>query len=169
MTTGARALGSKFNVGLAFAPTDAVAGAITGNRINCKHGETVTFVIATSAGSTDLLDLDLQEHTAATSGTSRDLDIITGYYTQSEATLDGDEVWVAATQSAGSEITDVGVASEQLLLVVEVGAEQLSDDCSWVSINVPDVGANGSKWCSGIAIVSGLRRQRKPASLATAN
>ena len=171
MATGARALGRLFNISQAAAPADTVAGAVTGNRISMKNCETVTFVVSTTAGSTDILDVDLQEATAATGGTIRDLDIITKYYYQSEATLDADETWTEGSQSAASEITDVGAASEQLLLVIEVGAEQLSDDCSWVSLNFPDQGSNGTKWTSCIAIQSGLRGplSRKPTSIAAAN
>jgi hypothetical protein len=170
MPTGARALGRLFNVAVGTPPTDTVAGASTGNRISMKNCETVTFVVTTSAGSTDVLDVDLQEHTAATSGTSRDLDIITSYFYASEATLDADETWTVGSQSAASEITDVGAASEQIILVIEVGAEQLSDDCAWVSLNVPDQGTNGTKWTNVLAIQSGLRGplSRKPASMATA-
>jgi hypothetical protein len=169
MTTGARALGRLFNVSQAAAPADTVAGAVTGNRISVKNCETVTFVISTSAGSTDILDFDLNEHTAATGGTSRDLDIITKAYYASEATLDADESWTEWSQAAASEVTDIGAASEQIIVVVEVGAEQLSDDAGWVSINFPDQGANGSKWTSCVAIQSGLRRQRKPTLLDAAS
>jgi hypothetical protein len=93
MTTSARALGRHFNIAQVLAPFDAVAGAGTGNRIHLKNGETCTFVISTSAGSTDITDVDLQQATAATGGTIGDLDIITKYYYQSEATLDADETW----------------------------------------------------------------------------
>jgi hypothetical protein len=108
MTTSARALGRHFNIAQVLAPFDAVAGAGTGNRIHLKNGETCTFVLSTSAGSTDITDVDLQQATAATGGTIGDLDIITKYYYQSEATLDADETWTEGQQSAASEITDVG-------------------------------------------------------------
>ena len=166
MATGARALGRLFNISTGAVPTDAVAGAITGNRVSLADAGGVSFVVVCSAGSTDIVDVDLREHTAATGGTSQDLDIITRYYYQDEATLDGDEVWVEGSQSAASEITNIGSASAQQLIVIEVGAEQLSDGFNYVSLDIPDLGTNGTKYCAILNIVHDLHVQRKPANLA---
>jgi len=165
MTTAAYALGRNFDIGSVTIPTDAVAGAITGQRTYMRDAGVCSFVVVTTGASTDITDVDLQEHTAYTGGTSADLDIITAYHYKSEATLDGDEQWTAATQTAASEITNVGAASEELLLVVEVRAEQLSDGYSWVSLNVPDLGANGTRHVAIIPILSDLKTQRTPANL----
>lgn len=169
MTTGASALGRLFNVSVGAVPTDAVAAAITGSRVHLKDAGGVTFLVIASAGSTDILDLDLQEHSAATGGTSQDLDIITKYYYQSETTLDGDETWTEGSQSAASEITNVGAASEEQLVVVEVRAEQLSDGFEWVSLNVPDLGTNGTKYVAILNVVHDLFVMRKPTNLAQLN
>ena len=166
MTTGAYALGKDFNIGSVNVPADAVADAITGLRTHMKDYAVCSFVVVTTGASTDITDVDLQEHTAASGGTSQDLDIITKYYYRSEATLDGDEIWVEGSQSAGSEIANVGAASQELLLVVEVRAEQLSDGFEWVSLNIPDLGTNGTRHCAIIPILTGLKFQRKPTQLA---
>lgn len=166
MATFARALGRLFNVSVGAVPTDAVAGAITGNRVSLRDAGGVSFIVVASAGSTDILDVDLRQHTAATGGTSADLDIITKYYYQDEATLDGDETWTEGSQSAASEITDVGSASAQQLLVIEVGAEQLSDGYNYVSLDVPDLGTNGTKYVAILNVVHDLHVQRKPQNLA---
>lgn len=169
MTTGASALGRLFNVSVGAVPTDAVGGAITGNRVHLKDAGGVTFIVVASAGSTDILDLDLQEHNAATGGTSQDLDIITKFYYQDETTLDGDETWTEGSQSAASEITNVGSASAQQLVVVEVRSEQLSDDFEWVSLNVPDLGTNGTKYVAILNVVHDLMVMRKPTNLVNLN
>ncbi|MFB4273039.1 hypothetical protein [Nonomuraea sp. GTA35] len=166
MAVEAYALGKNFNIGAVTVPTDAVAGAITGLRTRMKDAAVCSFVVVTTGGSTDITDIDLQEHNAATGGTSQDLDIITTYYYRSEASLDGDEQWTKGTQAAASEITNVGAASEELLLVVEVRAEQLSDGFEWVSLNVPDLGTNGTRYVAVIPILSGLKVQRAPEKLA---
>ncbi len=166
MTTGAWALGHRFNVSTGAVPTDAVAGAITGNRVHLKDARACSFIVIAAAGSTDRLDLDLQEHNAASGGTSQDLDIITKAYYQTETTLDGDETWTEWSQSAASEITDIGGASEQQLVVVEVRAEQLSDGFEWVSLNVPDLGTNGTKFVAILNVLTGLEVMRKPTNLA---
>jgi hypothetical protein len=169
MATGASALGRLFNVSVGAVPTDAVAGAITGNRIHLKDAGGVSFIVVATGASTDRLDLDLQEHSAASGGTSQDLDIITKAYYQTETTLDGDETWTEWSQSAASEMTDVGGASEQQLVVVEVRAEQLSDGFEWVSLNVPDLGTNGTKHVAILNVAHDLMVQRKPTNLANLN
>ena len=158
-------LGRLFDVSTAFVPTDAVAGAITGKRVSLKNAGGCTIVVQTSGGSTDITDVDLQQHTASSGGTTTDLDIIDHYYYKSEATLDGDETWTRATQSAASEITNVGAASEELLLVIEVDATQLSDGYSYISLDVPDLGTNGTRFCSGLYQLRELRAPRKAANL----
>lgn len=169
MTTGASALGRLFNVSLGAVPADAVAAAITGSRVHLKDVGGVSFIVVASAGSTDILDVDLQEHNAATGGTSQDLDIITKYYYQSETTLDGDETWTEGSQTAASEITNIGAASEEQLVVIEVRSEQLSDGFEWVSLNVPDLGTNGTKYVAILNVVHDLMVMRKPTNLAQLN
>lgn len=155
-------LGRLFDVVTAFVPTDAVAGAITGKRVGLKNAGGVTIVVQTTGGSTDITDVDLQQHTAASGGTTADLDVITYYYYKSETTLDADEVWTKATQTAASEITNVGAASEELLLVIEVDAAQLSDGFGWVSLDIPDLGTNGTRICSGLYLLRDLHVMRAP-------
>src|SRR5437868_10308622 len=96
-------LGRLYDVNINSVPTDAVAGAVTGKRTHLKNAGGCAFIVITTGASTDVLDVDLQQHTAATGGTTADLDIITRYYSKSEATLDGDEVWTKGTQAAASE------------------------------------------------------------------
>jgi hypothetical protein len=159
-------LGAAFNVGSVTIPTDAVAGAITGARISMKDAACCSFVVVTTGASTDITDVDLQEHTASTGGTSQDLDVVATYYYKSETTLDGDEAWTKGTQTAASEITNVGAASEELLLVVEVRGEQLSAGYDYVSLNVPDLGTNGTRHVAIVPVLTGLKVQRAPEALA---
>ena len=159
------ALGRLFDISIGAVPTDAVAGAITGKRVHLKNAGGCTIVVVTTGASTDITDVDLQQHTAASSGTTADLDIIDHYYYKSETTLDGDEVWTRGTQSAASEITNVGAASEELLLVIEVDAAELSDGYEWISLDIPDLGTNGTRHCAILYILRDLAVQRAPASL----
>jgi len=97
-------------------------------------------------------------------GTSQDLDIVTDYYHKSETALDNDESWTKVTQTAASEISEVGEAGTsgetQNLLVIEVGADQLSDGYTHLSLNVDDPGA--SKLGAVLYIKHGLKEQRDP-------
>jgi hypothetical protein len=159
------ALGRLFDVALGFVPTDAVAGAITGQRAHLKNYSGVTFIVVATGTSTDITDIDVQQYTAATGGTTADLDVVTRYYYKSATSLDNSSVWTKATQAAASEITDVGAASQQLLLVIEVDATSLSDGYQWVGLNVPDLGTNGTRHVACVMLLRDPYVQRAPALL----
>lgn len=169
--TIARALGRLFDLSVGSVPADADGGAITGNRVSLRDAQGVTIVVIGAAGTApDDLQLDLQEHNAASGGTSQDLDIVTDYFHKSEATLDGDETWTKVTQTAASEVADVGGAGTsaelQQLAVIEVAAEQLSEGFEYVSLNIPDLGVAGAKYVAILYILWGLKAQRAPENLA---
>lgn len=159
------ALGRLFDISIGCVPTDAVAGAITGKRVSLRNAGGCTIVVVTTGASTDITDVDLQQHTAASGGTTADLDIIDHYYYKTEATLDGDETWTRATQTAASEITNVGAASEELLLAIEVDARSLSDGYKYISLDIPDLGTNGTRHCAILYLLRDLEVQRTPANL----
>lgn len=163
------ALGNKIDVALGCVPTDVVAGAITGKRVHLMNYASVTVVIVAAAGSTDIADIDLQQHTAATAGTSADLDITLAYYLKEATTLAGTEQWTKVTQAVASETTDIGAASKQQLAVFEVDAAQLSDGYEWFSVDLPDAGSNGTKFLAVLYILHGLRYGRAPELLPQPN
>lgn len=165
------ALGRLFDIGLGFAPQSVNNSAdVTGKRIWLGDCGGVTIVVVAEAGTAgDDLDVDLQEHTAYTSGTSRDLDIITKYYMKQETALDNDESWTKTTQSAASEITDAGglgtSAETQQILVIEVESDQLSDDCAWISLDTRNMGTNNDKIATCLYLKRDLKSQRTPTNL----
>lgn len=164
---GQYALGRLFNVTPAIIPIDLSAGARTGLRIHLKDYEGVAFVYLADAGTAgEDVDLDVQQYTAATSGTTADLDVVTQWHSKRETTLDGDEVWVTSTQAAGSEV-DLGddEGEAEVIAVVEVTSDQLSDGFEWVGINTTDPGTTTGKLGCVLAILYGPKQQRAPASL----
>jgi hypothetical protein len=166
MATYARGLGRLFDIGVGSAPATSFSTAITGKNISLQECEGVGVLIVKSAsGTTDDMALDLQE-VDGYAGTPRDLDIITNYWTKSEAALDNDEAWVLTTQSASSEITAIaGTAETQLLLYFEVLADQLSDGYTHIAVNIPDLGSTDTPLGSIIYLPFGLKTQRKPTNL----
>ena len=164
--TKARALGRLFDIGPSAIPQLLNGSGITGLPISLQNCEGVTFAfIKNAVGTTDDLVFDLQEVNGA-GGTPRDLDAITDYYVKAETTLDGDEAWVKTTQSAASEITAIaGTAELQMLVVIEVRADQLSDGYTHVALNIPDIGNTDAQYGSVVAITWGLKVQRSPENL----
>jgi hypothetical protein len=167
-------LGRLFDIGSVIGPVaDLAAGANTGHRIHLSNASAVTFVAylgAVSAG-TDTTVLDVQQHTAATAGTSGDLDVVTQWYYKGEATLDGDETWTKVTQAAASEISLTGAtfAAQQLIVAVHVAGVQLSDGYEWVSLDIADAGAGGTRAGCVLALLHDLNVQRAPNNLAQLN
>lgn len=168
MTTDARALGKYFDIAPVLSVGDFSAGARTGNRVHMKNFSVCTFVLYADAGTDgDDIQVDLQEHNAASGGTSQDLDIITAYFKKEETTLDNDETWTRVTQTAASEVAAVaGSAETENLYVFEVRADQLSDGFEWLSMNTPDFGSAGTKFGGILAILSEPFVMRKPENLA---
>lgn len=162
------ALGRLFNIASVIPPVDLSTGAQTGTRVHLRDGEGVAFVYYAKAGTNgEDVDLDVQQHNAATGGTTQDLDVVTRWYSKREATLDNDETWVKHTQTAASEI-DLGddEGENQVIAVIEVAATQLSAGYQWVSVNSTDPGATAGKLGCVLAIVYDLTAQRAPEALA---
>lgn len=169
---GVKALGRLFDIGLGFGPSVTNNGAdITGKRCWMGNASGVTIVVVSGAGTAgDDLDLDVQQHTAASGGTTADLDVVTEYYYKTETLLDNDESWTKATQTAASEITDAtggnGTSAEQQQIVaIYVGADQLSDGYSWISIDSRNGGTNNDKTAVALYFLHDLHVQRTPANL----
>jgi D-alanyl-D-alanine carboxypeptidase len=161
-------LGRLYDIVAGVAPVDGQS-AQTGNRVHLKNAAGVTIVVFKGAGTAgDDFSYDLVQHTAASGGTTADLDVIDHYYLKNEATLDGDETWSKLTQSAASEITEAGgagtSAEAQQIIVIEVDAVELSDGYEWVSLNTGGEGSN-AQLISVLYLLRDLAVQRAPANL----
>lgn len=172
-------LGRLFDIGNAISPVDLdTANAATGKRVALSGANAVTVVLHLAAQSATDLVIDVQQHTAYVSGTSKDLeaDVVAGvagsiavdkFYVKSEATLDNDEAWAeVATTADTSEITLTGATygDKECIVVLEIRASQLAEGYTHVSVNVTStIGA--TKPISALYLLHELRYQRKPAKL----
>lgn len=170
-----KALGRLFDLGAVVVPVaDLAAGAQTGKRFHLRNYDSVTFVVfmgAVSAG-TDTFVPTVKEANAATGGTSQDLASgVTVWYNKNATTMDGSETWNKVTQSAaaGVSLTGATYAAKQIIVVIEVTNEQLSDGFEWVSLDMADPGAGGTRAGGFLAILSNPNIQRKPENLANPN
>ena len=159
-------LGNLIDISIGAVPTEVIgAPGFTGKRVHLKNYTGVTVVLIASAGSTDIMDVDFQQHTVVSGGSAADLDVIDHYYLKDETTLDGDETWTKVTQTKASEVTDIGTASAQQIAVFEISADSLADGYEWFSVDMPDPGSNGTKYVACIYILHGLRNPRTPANI----
>lgn len=179
---GMHGLGRLFNLGVAVAPVDInTSDAATGKRLDMSGATGVTVVAITGTGGADDLVFDLQQHTAASGGTSKDLEADTAagvagttetsfYHIKAETALDNDEAWVKVPVTTGastsSEITVVGATygTQQKLVAIYVSADQLADGYRWFSVNVACT-TSTAQLLAVLYLVHDLDSQRAPVNL----
>jgi hypothetical protein len=167
-------LGKDFDILSGIAPVaDLAAGANTGHRVHLRNYGTLGIVLLKGVASagTDNVVVTLQEHNAATAGTSQNLAVIDEFYTKSEAILDGDEVWVRTTQAKAATVTLAGAsfAALQTYLYFSVEAASLSAGFEWVSVNIADPGSGGTIPGGVLYIATDLKIQARADLLAQPN
>lgn len=165
-------LGRIFDIGSAFTPVDFnTSDAATGHRIHMRNYETVALVLFKGAGTAGADPVvTVQEHNAATSGTSQTLAVVTEFFKKEETVLDGDEVWVRTAVSPTSGTPNMGLTSaeQEGIYVISVEAASMSDGFQWLSFNIAATVAN-AQLVAGLYILHGLKVQRAPANLAQLN
>lgn len=163
-----QALGFLFDAGIEIAPYDTNAGAGTGLRVAMRNAGQCTFLYAKGAGvGTDVSVLTLQEHNAATGGTSQNLAAIDTVWAKTKTSIDGSEAWVKTTQAAAATYTNTGDATKQALYAIQVNEGALSDGFAWLSLSVADTGSAGAQLGCIIAILGFLEVHRTPANMPT--
>lgn len=131
-----RSLGRLFNLG---------TSATTANgRVSMVRGSAISIVLVGATSG----DATIQEHNAASGGTSQNLPAITEYWRQNNG------VWTKVTQAAAATFT----AGTGGLAVAEIDAARLSDGFTHVSASH----ASGTL----LYVVSGLLDGRSPELLA---
>lgn len=158
-------LGRLFDLGTGVAVVDIAGGAQTGMRCYMKNCETIAVVFFKEAGAAaEATTLTLQEHTAASSGSSQNLAVIDEYFLKSEATLDNDELWARVTQTAAATLVPAASDTQQII-VFEVEAASLSDGYKYISVSTADTTTAG-QFGGILYIAHGLKVQRRPDALA---
>ncbi len=163
-------LGRTFDIGSAFTPVDFnTSDAATGHRVHLRNYGSIALVLYKGAGTAGADPvITVQEHNAATGGTSASLAVVDEVFYKQEATLDGDETWSRATQTAAATYTDATSAEQEGIYVIHVSADQLSAGYEWVSFNIAATVANAQLVC-GFYIMGELAIQRRPDLLAQPN
>lgn len=165
-------LGRLFDVGTCVVPVDInTSDAATGQRISMTGHSGIAIIAHCLAGGADDITFDIQQATAYTGGTSNDMDSTNGasgvdhYYIKAETALDNDEAWVKVSQTAASEVLVVGATygTQQKLIVIQVGADQLADGYTHISVNVACT-TSTSQLLTVLYLPYDLASQRTPAN-----
>jgi hypothetical protein len=172
-----RSLGNVLDVvpGIPFV-ADLAAGANTGKRIHMRNYSTLGILFwknAASAG-TDSIILTLNQHTAASAGTTTQFNGITDwYYKSTAAALTGAETWTEVNQAAGSTLTLANTggvpAANQALVYFDVDANTMDAGNQWMSISIADPGSGGTILGGLLYIPTELKIMRRPDLLANPN
>lgn len=162
-------LGYTWDAGEGVPPQDFHTGANTSKRLMLRNGQCGAFLVhmAAAASGTDDLVFTLNEHTAATSGTTTALAAITTAWVKSATTLAGTETWTKITQAAASTLTLAGAtyATKQLLLVVQINKTDMDAGYDYLSLSCAATAAV-SRIGSITNLLTDLSVRRDPANLA---
>lgn len=142
------------NLKQGFLPVDLNTGANTGFRIpftNCKR---IAFVIQMADSTAAVVTATLQQHNAASSGTSKALTIANPYYYKLGSSTSFTKVIPVAAASSFDLSTTF--AADEGLLVFEVLAEDLDveGDFNYVSLSLADSTAAKVGACLAICLSS---------------
>lgn len=161
-------LGYNWDAGVVAAPVDLTTAGFTGKRTMLRNAQSVSFLLALGAAASGTEDvvLTLNEHTAASSGTTTALANITTAWIKSATTLANTESWTKISQAAGSTLTIAGAtyAAKQALVVVQVNTKDLDDGYDYISLSAGDPGTV-SRLGACIALLSDMTVRRDPANL----
>lgn len=161
-------LGYTVDIAPGWAPVDLTTAGSTGLRACLKNARSCIFVVslAAAASGTEDVVFTLKEHTASTSGTTTNLATITTAWQKSATTLAGTETWTKITQAAGATLTLAGAtfAAKQVLLAVQVRADELDDGNAYVSLSTADPGTV-ARLSSGLVLLTDLVERHDPAAM----
>lgn len=128
----------------------SIATSKTGERVKIENGKRVAFIVNVGAGaSTTAHTFVLKQHTAASDGTSRDLEVAHPYYHKVGAATEFTKVEVD-TALATYDLHTL-LANNKALVVLEVLPEDLDQDCKWVSLDLE--ASSGTQVGSVVALV----------------
>lgn len=155
---------------------DLAAGANTGKRIHMRNYDTcgILFFKNPASAGTDSIILTVNQHNAASGGTTSQFNGITDwYYKSTAANLTGAETWTEVNQAAGSTLTLANTggvpAANQAVVYFDLEAATMDAGFQWMSISIADPGSGGTILGGLYYIPTGLKMMRRPDLLANPN
>jgi hypothetical protein len=162
-------LGYTVDFGEGVPPQDFHTGANTSKRLMLRNAQSALFLVHMNAAAsgTDDLVFTLNEHTAASGGTTTALAAIATAWVKSATALAGTETWTKISQAAGSTLTLAGAtyATKQLLCAVQINTKDVDDGYDYVSLSCAATAAV-SRIGSITNVLTDLTIRRDPAQMA---
>lgn len=145
----------KQNIKMAHLPVDMNTAAITGARIKLDSGDRVAIVMQMGDSTGASVVATLQQHNAASAGTSKNLSVDNPYYHKVAAATSFTKV-VPGSAAAAYDVSAL-FGNDEGVLVLEVLGEQLdvNNGFYWASVDFADSGA--AKLLATAYILSDLR------------
>lgn len=141
------------NLKVGLVPVDLNAGANAGLRIPMANAKRIAFVVVTGASTAAVLTLNLLQHDAASSGTSKALSVANPYFTKHGAAT----VFTKTVPGSATDTYDLSTlyATDGGIAVFEVLAEDLDveNGFAWVSLSALD--STAAKVGAILAVVDG--------------
>lgn len=132
----------KANIKVIADPVDFNTAAVTGARVAMKGSERIAFVCIVNSGtSVTAREFALKQHNAASSGTTKALEVTNAYYHKVGAATSFTKVIPDAAEDTYDLLALIG--DSKAVVVFEVLAEDLDveNNFNYVSINAADSGA----------------------------
>lgn len=131
----------KLNLKQLGAPVDLNTAAVTGARIKLDKGNRLAFIVSMGGSTGATVEFTLQQHNAASAGTSKALSVANPYYHKVAAA----SVFTKVEPSSAASVYDLSTlfAADEGIAVLEVLAEDLDVQGGfyWASLNIADSGA----------------------------
>lgn len=136
-------------------PVDMNTAAITGARISLAKANKCAFILTMGDSTAAVVGFTLRQHTAASSGSSKDLSVANPYYKKVATATSYTKVVPAAAAAAYDLAADF--ASAEGVVVFEVLADQLDTDNGYTYVSVDVADSTAAKILSGLMVLSDCR------------
>jgi len=135
----------KHNIKQAGVPADLNLAGLTGARVKLDGAFKCAVVVSMGDSVGAAVDFSLQQHDAASAGTSKALNIVRNYYRKADVETAFTKVEIRPDDAGLSDSVDLAAvfAAAEGIVVFEVLAEDLDREngFGWISLNIGDPGA----------------------------
>lgn len=145
------------NMKQAFAPVDLNTAAVVGARVSMAGCDKIAIVLSMGSSTGAAVGISLKQHNAASSGTSKALEVINPYFHKAGSATKFTKV----EQTVAEDTYDLAslFAADGGIVVFEVLAEDLDVNNGFTHISVEVADSGAGKIAGGMYVLSNLRNE----------